>query len=347
MKHTGKLGRLSAGRVASVLGLGVVIALIGGTFTHAVTGTMPSPAWATPSAMAIRHVSPVASAQNEPNLLDNLDCSLVTYRRAATSTMQTGCFTNTAYGLLDSDSDTVIFNGTDEGLPLLAYSPHQVLAPWPGAMDLVALDAVNTGGSYISLYKNPLAVTQDQRNLLLQLTAKQLTAPPELTLKDTTGQRLVINPETLAFSEGGSWLVAETLSGSFVRINLASLDVMAFAPAFGSQGSPTLLKSRVAVSNDGHYVAIANDAASSFKVYDLTACSGPVANLQSQNCKTYDYRPFIQAQISGLRSIRHLRFVNEGLLSFEAISNNPDNSGIYELAPTASITSLIDYLGTS
>ncbi len=345
MKQVRQLRILSPRFIASILTMLVVMAPVASVLTHAATGSGQRPDWTAPSVMAVRRVSPVASAQNEPNFLDNLDCSLVTYRQAATSTMQTGCFTNTAYGLLDSDSDTVIFNGTDEGLPLLPYSPHQVLAPWPGAEDLVTLDAVNTGGSYISLYKNPLRVTQDQRNLLLQLTAKQLTAPPELALKDAAGQRLVINPETLAFSEGGSWLVVETLGGSFVRINLASLDMTAFAPAFGSQGSPALLKSRVTISSDGHYVAIANDAATSFKVYDLTTCSGTRTNLQPQNCKSYDYRPFLKGQISGLQSVRHVRFINNGLLSFEATSSVPGKGGIYELAPTESITSLIDYLG--
>lgn len=342
---TRRLWQLSTKLTASALVILAMTITIASVLTHAATNSGQPPAWAVPSAMAVHRISPVASAQNEPNLLDNLDCSLVTYRQAATSTMQTGCFTDTAFGLLDSDSDTVIFNGTDEGLPLLSYSPHQVLAPWPRAVDLVALDAVNTGGSYISLYKNPLAVIQDQRNFLLQLTAKQLTAPPELALKDASGQRLIINAQTLTFSDGGSWLAAETLGGSFVRINLASLDITAFAPSFGAQGSPALLKSRVAVSDDGHYVAIYNDAASSFKVYDLATCNGTTSSLQPQNCKSYNYRPFIQSQISGFQSIRHLRFVNNGLLSFEATSSNPNNGGVYELAPTESITSLIDYLG--
>ncbi len=301
--------------------------------------------WARPVTMAIRRVSSLGSSQSEPNFLNNLDCTLTTYRVPGSSTMQTGCFTPTAFGLLDSDSDTVIFNGTDEGLPLLAHSNNQVLVPWPGALDLVVLDAVSTGGSRLSMYKNPLESLQDQRNLLLQLTAKQLTAPPELQLTDRAGQALVINPQTIAFSDGGSWLIAETLGGSFVRINLATLDMTAFAPAFGAQGSPALLKSRVAVSSDGRYVAIANNVAGSFKVYDLTTCSGTPVNLQPENCQSYDYQAFAGQQIHGLRSIRHLRFVNDGLLSFEVTTDNPDNDGIYELAPAASINSLIDYLG--
>ncbi|MEK7059237.1 MAG: SGNH/GDSL hydrolase family protein [Patescibacteria group bacterium] len=303
-----------------------------------------APAWSRPNAKALRRVSSVDSAQHEPNFLSNLDCSLADYRLADSDQMQTGCFTPTAFGLLDSDSDTVIFNGTDEGLPLLPYSAHQVLAPWPQALNLVALEAVNTGGSYISLYKNPLASLKDRRDLLLRLTGRQLTAAPELHLKDPSGKQLIINPQTIAFSDGGEWLVAETLGGSFVRINLATLDMTAFAPAFGSQSSSALLKSRVAISSDGHYVAIYNQVAESFKVHDLTTCSDEVANLKPRNCEAYDYFPFVRQQIAGLQSVRHVRFVNPSLLSFETQTSNSAGSGIYELAPTDSIDSLIDYL---
>jgi len=328
-----------------VVGCLVYFLLVWQVLTEAAGSTSTAPAWANPSAKAIKRVSPIGSAQSSPNLFDNMDCTVMTYRLPASGSMGTGCFTETALGLLDSDSDIMIFNGTDEGLPLLSYSPHQVLAPWPMASDLVALDTVSTGGSFISLYKNPLAVTKDQRNIFLQLTGKQLTTPPELPITDKLGQRLVINSQTLAFSDGGSWLVAETLHGSFVRINLATLDIKPFAPAFGMSGSPALLKSRVAVSSDGRFVAINNNEASSFRVYDLSNCSVTSVNLQPEGCLSYDYLPFVKSQVAGLQSIRHVRFVNDGLLSFEANSTDLSAGGIYELAPTDSIESLIDYLG--
>lgn len=319
--------------------------LLGVVLTRAAGDEAVAPAWANPSVMALRRVSAVDSAQHESNFLNNLDCTLMTYRLAAGNTMQTGCFTETSFGLVDSDSDTVIFNGTDEGLPLLPYWSSQVLAPWPQALNLVVLDAASTGGSYLSMYRNPLASLQDQRNALLQLSAKKLAAPPDLVLRDATGKQLVVNAQTLAFSDSGSWLVAETLGGSFVRINLATLDMTAFAPAFGSQGSPALLNSQVAISDDGRYVAIGNKDAASLKVYDLAACNGIVDNLKPQNCAAHDYFSFARQQINGLQAIRHLRFVNDGLLSFEAQTSDPAASGVYELAPQANITSLVDYLG--
>jgi lysophospholipase L1-like esterase len=322
-----------------------IVTIWGRTFIHAEVNNA-RPAWANPNAMAIKRISAIDPVQHQPTLLSNMDCTSLTYRTVNSNTMQTGCFTPTAFGMLDSDSENVIFNGTDEAVPLSSYSPQQVLVPWPKALNLLTLDTANTGGSYVGMYKNPIAAIQNKRNALGQLTSKQLAAPPEVSLKDQSGQKLIINAQTMAFSDGGSWLVVETLGGSFVRINLASLDMTAFAQSFGSQGSPgTLLKSQVTVSSDGRYVAIENTAASSLKVYDLASCGSNTSSWQTSGCQAHEYWPFVSQQVSGLQSIHHVRFLNDGLLSFEATSTNPVNSGVYELAPTANITSLTDYIG--
>lgn len=303
------------------------------------------PSWTNPSAMTTKRVSKVSDERHEPVFLNNLDCTPLTYRLVGSSEMRTGCFTRTAFGALDSDNEIVIFNGSDEGVPLSSYSSQEVLAPWTNALDLLTLDAASTGGSYLGMYKNPLPYMHDQINWKGQATSKQLTAPPDTIIKDTAGRPTVINPQTMAGSSSGSWLVVETLSGSFTRINLASLGQLPFAKAFGSQGSPSLLKSQVAINDTGRYVAIDNDIAASFRLYDLSTCGSDTVSWQSNGCQSYDYWPFISHQIKGLSHIRHVRFINDGLLSFEAVAGEDSVSGVYELAPRDSIASLIDYLG--
>ncbi len=305
--------------------------------------TDAAPAWSNPKAMAIRRAGLLGSAQAEPNFLSNLDCVPVTYRLTSGGANQTSCFSDAAFGLMDVDSGAAIFNGTDEAVPLLPYSAHQTLVPWPGTLNILALDAANTGGSYLSMYRDSLDILKDQRNLLGQLVAKQFTGPPDTPLLDPAGHQLIVNPQTMAFS-GGSWLIAETLGGSFVRINLATLSVLPFAPSFGATGSPALLHSQVAVSDDGHYVAIENDAAQSFKVYDLTTCQGGTAGLQPENCSSYDYWAYVKQQINGLQGLRHVRFLNSGLLGFEAVTSDTATMGTYVLAPRGDITSLADYV---
>lgn len=313
--------------------------------TEAMQSQSTDISWANPKAKVIKQVSTTTAAQGTPNLFDNMDCSVVTYRTPTTNSMVTGCFTESALGLIESDSDIAIFNGTDEGLLLAGYSPHQVLVPWPGSSDLIALDPLSTGGTYISIYKNPMAHVSDQRNYLQELIGKQLTSPPEVQIRDKLGQKLVVNPQTLAFSDGGSWLVAETVNGSFVRINLSSMEIKPFAQSYSMSGSPAQLKSRLSITQDGRFVAIYNKDSTTFRVYDLSNCASTSVNLEPENCAVFDYLPFIQPQISGLTSIRRVRFVNAGLLSFEATSSSTNAGGIYVIAPTDSINSLIDYLG--
>jgi hypothetical protein len=301
-------------------------------------------AWSAPPAMALRRVSSVDPQQHESGFLNNLDCNLATYRLRDSDGMQTGCFAPTALGLLDGDKDVMIFNGTDEGQQLLPYGSHQVFEPWPGS-GLISLVPDSIAGSYIGLYRNPAAAFKDEYSGLSPLLAKRMTAPPDINLTGPDGKPLIINPQTMAFSEGGSWLVAEDLSGSFVRIDLGTLEMLPFAQSFGTQGSPGLLQSQVAVSPDGRYVAIANKDASSLKVYDLDSCSGSSAGLRPLVCPAYDYQPFISRQISGFLTARHLRFLNEGLLSFEAQDGPASRAGAYVLAPRGSIRSLTDYIG--
>lgn len=322
----------------------VAIGYFGWRPAGAAGGLTDSPAWSAPAAKAVKRVSDTPAAQHEPDFLNNLDCTLVDFRVPTSANMQTGCFTETALGYMDSDFSTVIFNGTDEGLKLLSYAPNQVLVPWPGAAELVSLSPVATGGTYISLYTGPTALIKDQRDWLFRLTAKQLTGPANLQLTGPSGQRLIINPQTLAFSDNGSWLVAETLNGAFIRINLATLDMVAFAPSFAAAGNPALFKSQVSISHDGRFAAISNEEYKVFKIYDLNNCSGVRPDLQPQNCQSYDYRPFLNQQLSGLQTIRHVRFVNENLLSFEAITKDQTGDGVYLLAPQEQISFLTDYL---
>lgn len=322
------------------------VCLLWSVLTHASEAQNTEPAWANPTEQSIKKIGDVSSAQNQPNYTDNLDCTLLSYRLTNTNDMGSGCFIETAFGLMDPDSNLVIFNGTDEALPITSYAPNQVFLPWPRAGGLISISPTNTGGSYISLYKNPLPLLEDQRNYLFQLKSKKIIGPPDLQLVDKLGQRLVINTQTIAFSDGGSWLVAETRKGSFVRINLASLDVKPFAPSYVSSGGPTSTKSKVSISPSGRYVAIFNFSAQVFKVVDLGACSNTSTNLEPENCPFHDFLPFAKSQINELEKLNHVRFINDSLITFEAIANETANNGIYLISPTEKITSLIDYLGT-
>jgi lysophospholipase L1-like esterase len=296
--------------------------------------------WTAPSNADFRRVGDLSAIQNEPDFLNNIDCTAITYRMSGSHTMQTGCFTPTAFGMLDGDSETVIYNGTDEGVRLETSVPDEILEPWPDALNLISFEPISTGGTYLGLFKN-VPPARPGYNGLGEVTSEQITRPPDMFVNDPSGQHLVVNPQTAAFSAGGGWLVVEDYNNSFVRINLATMDLTAFAPAFNN---PIVQDSRVAVSPDGRFVAIENAHNTTFKVYDLSTCTGGQHDLAAQSCRSYDYWATAHQRIGGLQSIRHLQFVNDDLLSFEATSSSPAASGNYELSPTGNISSLTDYL---
>ena len=302
----------------------------------------PGPAWASPVAVSVRSLGTTAPT-NEGRLSfeDNLDCLKQTYRLNGTDRSQMGCYVATAFGSLDVGNDLIGFNGNDQTVvPLVPFGPHDILLPWPGTSAMLDVTPLATDGSYLSLYRNILGATSDQHNLLGQVTAKQVTTPADFPLLDVNNRKLVANFNSLGFSEGGSWLVVESLSGSFQRINLASLAAKPFAPSFTNFGGSGFNESQVAVSPDGDYVAIANTAAKSIRVYDLANCQGPIN--ENSICPSHEYWPSLVAKDAKFQHPVHLRFLNDGVLSLLDISNSGTTT--YELSPTAGPFALLDYL---
>lgn len=108
----------------------VCLIMCGAAWSRAlgVTGEQGSePAWTSPAARTLRLVGPAPDTPDQPDFQDNLDCSEITYHLTGDPAMQSGCFMPTAYGLVSPDNDFVIFNGTDEALPLETYTTTQTL----------------------------------------------------------------------------------------------------------------------------------------------------------------------------------------------------------------------------
>ena len=323
-------------------GILLVFLIMNGGIGRADQTINSGPRWYDPQFTSIKKVGGVFGDQTQPNLFSNLDCQLLTYRTTIDKTMKTGCFTETAFGMYDSEDTLALFNGSDEAVQLSPYGNNQVIAPWPNALATLILDTASTGGSYLKLNKNTLNTT-NQRDYLGRLASKKLATPPDLTLRDYKGNPLVINAQTLSFSSSGYWMAAETMNGAFVRINLATLELSYFAKSFAASGFPGTFKSQVSISDDGRFVAISNDVAESFNVYDLARC--PVATSpELTRCESHDYRQYISQNIGGVKGLRHVRFINEGLLSFEANTLKSETSGRYLIAPSTEITHLMDYV---
>ena len=312
-------------------------------FTNAQT-TKITPNWTHPVAMTLKRIGYVTSAQSTTVAFPNIKCTLNDFRYSTSSTLYNGCFSDSAYGLLDVGSQAFIFNDTDEAVPIYSYSSHQILVPWPGA-EVLSVDPAPYSGSYLTLYTNPLGAMNDNRNLFFKLTSKQLNTPPNLPLKDKKGQRLSVNSQTLTFSDSGAWMVVESQEESFIRMNLSTLEIKPFTKNYVNAGNVNQ-PSQIAISDSGRYVAIFNNPAKEFRIYDLSSCPIKSNNLESEYCPYFDYLDFVKKQIPTAYSIKNVNFINENLISFEAIASKNEESGIYELSPTDGIDNLMDYLAT-
>lgn len=299
--------------------------------------------WINPGATSFLRTSDLPNTQQTPVLLSNLDCINITYRTPVSTNMKTGCFVPTAFGWL-GDGSTVIFNSSDEGLPIIKHTSDQILVPWPDSQALLSLHTLSTGGAMVGLYKNPLTMLKDERDASLNLIAKRLTAAPDLIIRYESGQPLVINAQTLAFSDNAAWAVAETLHGSFVRINLASLQVMPFAPSYAPQGHPGPFKSFVSITDDGKHVVIANNFAQELKFFNLSVCGPEAGALQAGRCVFKDYWPVVARQIPQLQSILKVRFTGSDRMILNATSLDANHSGVYVLSPSLDSRSLLEYL---
>lgn len=303
-------------------------------------GDMPA-SWASPSGSTLRSLGTLP-ADGEARLAfeDNLECAKASYRLNGTAITQKGCFASTAFGSLDVENELLNFDGDEKtAVPLLPYGPHEVLLAWPGTSSMLAINPSASEGAYLSLYRDALGASEDQHNIIGQVVAKKMTRPADVPLLDPAGRKLIVNFNSIAFSNNGSWLVVESMSGLFYRIGLSSLEARPFAPSFANFGAG-YTQSQVAVSSSGDYVAIANSGAHSLRVYDLTTCSGPYT--ENTICPSYDYWPFVGTKAADWQHPVHLRFLNEDILSF----TNTVSSGqtTYQLAPFNTGFALMDYL---
>ena len=320
--------------------LALIIVCLGIKTTSAATSPA-TPTWDNPTSVSISSQG-VSAPAGQPHLSfeDNLDCLRASYRLNGTGNDQIGCYVQTAFGILDVGNDLIGFAGNEDSVvPLIPYSPHEVLLPWPATASMLSVIPAATEGAYLSLYRYILNATVDVHNLSGDVTAKKVTKPSDLPLLDNNGRKLIVNFNSLAFSDGGAWLVAESVSGLFYRINLTTLSAQPFAPSYANLGAG-YTQSQVAVSADGNFVAIANSAAKSLKVYNLSSCQS--SSSQSNICPSYDYWGEIATKVPDWQHPVRVRFLNNSLLSFTNVLSSGETT--YQLSPSANGLKHMSYL---
>lgn len=302
--------------------------------------------WVNPSLnnLAMHNIGPVPAAEASRGY----DCTPLTYRERfdRSKTMQSGCFVQAAFGLADPDKSTVIFNGSDEA-DKIRYGGQTIgFTVVPSSGSIARFGGFPGLGSYLYLYST-LPNNLDNGGDIFGPAYKEMSSLPSTVVEDESGQPLAINPNAFAYSARGQWLVTETPAHSLVRINLATFDILPFAPSFYVPGNPYASHgAAMAITEDGHYAAVITREFSMFTVYDLSTCEQVPGgdSLSPQNCQSHNFMPYVKNQIAGsLDRISRVKFVRDDLLGFNVTSGGIMES--YLLSPNGPISSLIPYLG--
>jgi len=261
-------------------------------------------------------------------------------------TMHSGCFVRAAFGLIDPDAGIGLFNGTDEGEEIRRGGSIPALSPLPYSASVAQFSGFPGNGSYMYMHTYFPGALDERRDSNLR-RYKEVATAANFLVTDDNGQPLPVNATAFAYSARGQWMVTESPGRSLVRVNLATYAVLPFAPSYFMTNNPYATHSAsMAITEDGRYAAAASNEYKTMKVYDLRNCSNTTGSgvLTPKNCPSYDYWPYIKAQVTGtLQRISQVRFVSDSLISFTATTTTGTDS--YLLSPQGPITSLIPYLG--
>ncbi|MFA5004436.1 MAG: hypothetical protein WC498_04140 [Candidatus Saccharimonadales bacterium] len=263
-----------------------------------------------------------ADEQGGPN------CTLMTipvvrasYQQLFTNNEQ-HCMVETDEGLVDDRVSVIQSFGAKGYVINSGFGGGHVLVPtpnYPGAM-LFSGDS-NYPGSDVGLYELLTNHLKFNNNLLAP--AYNLTAP-DLYFKYPNGHLMAFNG-TGSFSSSGTYWVVQAVYYGFVRVNLTTLQITAFADntMLDSGGYPQ--GAITAVSPTGKYAALAYNAPGDwgskyFKIVDVDSCGNAEGAYvkSTSTCKTIDYFANLKQAIPGIVEIGGVQFANDNSLNFVA-----------------------------
>jgi len=265
------------------------------------------------------------------------------------TTSQDDCMVTVPFGEVGTNG--IVFSGTTQSIPVVPSWPFYSLRPIPNQSMLITYSSAPIVGAYMHFYisiRDKMPSIPQYINGRWQYT---ITGSPDFSLKDNQGNLLVTNPSVMGFSPNGSWMVVDLPWQGLVRVNLATFQILPFAPSLQQGNDYSNQRAQLAISNDGKQVVIKPNSFDNFKVYDLTSCSSdtsmPVA-AGSTRCATRDYWNDVTSQISGFKALYQPRFVNDTQISFTALYDyNPGDfkAATYTMTAPGISPSGIEYLG--
>lgn len=321
------------------------------------TGAATNVGWlggGTPQLNMVGTTTAEATNRADPGSCTNMTIPVVrsSYQQLLTNN-EPHCMVRTSEGLVDSRLTLIQPNDFPKAYPIdLTMAGYPVLVPTPGypGAFLVTADAAYPGAN-IGFYRqlsNYLTFNGSVSSPRFNVSA------PDLYFRYPNGRGMAFNElATLNFSNSGTYAVVEAMYYGFVRINLTTLQMTAFAPnsIVNSAGNP--LGAVTAISPSGKYAALAYTVPGwgnkYFKVIDVDSCGGGTTaayDAATTACKSVDYLAAAQSAIPGLAEINNVTFANDNSLNFVATIQNGTTRSYarYEMTASGEKARLEQYL---
>ncbi len=292
---------------------------------------------------------------NIPPQQSNRDCTqlsyLVTNPTTGLQTFASDCFVDSVLGTMQLNGSPVMFGST--ALPLIGYGNYSYLVqPIPNQALTLSLSGSPLLGLYAHFYTNLRQhLTENRDGITGALTSYTVNKIPDFQLRDKNNTMININPDSISYSSNGAWMLVDAYNRGFLRINLATFDVIPFGQTLNNGPSDySSHQGTTAISDDGRYITVASNEYSYFKVYDMSTCSGTVSNdyVQHANCQYRDYWPALAAKISGYRIVYKARFTDDDNINITAVYNWQSGSSFsaatYTVTAPGKTNSAIGYL---
>lgn len=318
--------------------MAALVALFVGIKLIIPVGADAASGWLSTASPTVQNISQLTP--NRSPGFSNIDCVQQDYNfidpNSGTVNNQSGCLVSTTQGMVGLSGSPVLYANTSQAVQINPDYPY-TLQPIPNQGMMLSLTSAPTIGSYLHFYRDLRQHLTSNTNTLGQLSSYTVNSEPDFDLRDQNNAMLPTNAlGTLSYSSNGSWMLVDTPGGSFIRVNMATFDVLPFAASLNRPGDYTDRSAETAISDDGHYAAIASNDFSYFRVYDLTTCAGNTNANYSQplTCQFRDYWPVVAASLSGFKTIYRLRFINDDNISMTAVYNfhSESNGNTYDAA---------------
>jgi lysophospholipase L1-like esterase len=254
-----------------------------------------------------------------------------------------GCFMSSGHGIVDPNgymqlgSTQIAATSTNYA----GYRPGVIAIP--NTTKAIHLSTSPSTGVYFHITNDFATKLSASVNGYKEVTLT-FNQPADTTLKDSDNNLLAVHTDSLAFSKNGKWMIVDAPNKAMLRINVETMEVLPFAPAFNYTPGPG---AQTAISNDGRYAVISSRDYGIFKIYDLSTCGAAPSTINGPvSCQSRDLLPIAQSQIPGFIATAIMRFRSDNTIVMYPAYN--DGSGVkrarYSFAPFGYQTNHADYL---